>query len=250
MSKKVKTKWIVAIPEGAKVVVTVGEEVEAGRDLLEIDESNENMINVAGRIGRLGSADKKKLGKMLPGMIISKGQVVFETGGMFSKKVSFPISGEVIKLDEFENLHFKEIISIQRKVSCPVKAKVVKNDGQSLEMEFRAVEYVGRGVNEGKSWGVNGIGYASEITDLSAEDGGKIVLTEKLDRAWLMKAEVIGVMGVVIIDIGGEGKDDKIDFKLPILAVEEKEWKELREHAGEENRAMVNAAGGRLLLVV
>lgn len=230
--------------------VVAGEEVEAGGVLLEVTEPSEKIINISGRIGNLSVAEKRRLGEKLVGLKIKEGAVIFETKGMFPKKISLPITGEVVKIDEFENLHYKEAENIIRKVNCPVAARVVKNDGQSLEMEFRAIEYNGRGINEGRVWGTEGVEYVSEIADLSAKDRGKIILTEKFNQAWLIKAEVVGVSGVVIIDNNEEKKDDRINLKLPIIALEKSEWEELKKYEGGVKRAMVNASGGRLLLVV
>ena len=76
------------------------------------------------------------------------------------------------------------------------------------------------------------------------------MLTPKLNQAWLFKAEVVGVKGIVVIESNEEKKDDRINFRLPILALEKNEWEELKKNAGEVKRAMINAPGGRLLLEV
>lgn len=250
MSKKVKAKWVVAIPEGTKVMVNVGEEVDADSDLLEVTGEDEKIVNVAGRIRGLSKADKKRMTEMLPGMKINENEVVFESKGFFPKKIILPINGEVIKIDEFENLHFREHGDRIRKVVSPVKAKVVKIDEQRLEIEFKAVEYMGRGIGEGKVWGTKGMDYVNEIAELSAKNKDKVILTENFNLAWLYKAEVVGVKGVVIIDDGKEEKNDRISFKFPILALEKNEWDELKAVAAEAQKAMVNASSGRLLLVI
>ena len=250
MAKKVKTKWVVAIPEGAVVRVKVGEEVEADGDLLEINESEIKMVNISHKIDCLNKVDKKKLLEMLPGMEINDKEVVYKTRGIFPKKIILPVNGKVVKIDEFENLHFMVSGDKTRTVKCPVKAKVVKVEDQSLEMEFRAMEYVGRGINEGKAWGLNGVGFSDDMVELSSKDSGKIMLTENIDQTWLLKAEVVGVSGVVVIDSGNEEKSDRINFKLPILALEKDEWEDLKTHVGDGGRAMINTVGGRLLLVI
>jgi hypothetical protein len=250
MSKRVKTKWVVMIPEGASVKVAIGDEVEANEELLEISEAEEKTINVSGIIGILSAADKKKLGEKVPGMIINESEVIFESRGLFPKKIILPINGEIIKIDEFENLHFREKAENSRKICSPVKAKVAGVDGKSLELEFRAVEYLGRGINEGKAWGSEGVGYVDELADLSANNKGQIILTEEIDRAWVYKAGAVGVKGVVVIDDGKEEKGDRINFKLPILALEKSEWEELKRSRTEVKEAMINASNGRLLLVM
>ena len=60
----------------------------------------------------------------------------------------------------------------------------------------------------------------------------------------------MGVAGVVVID-GGDGvKGDRINIKLPILALEKNEWEELKKREGETGRAMINSSAGRLLLEI
>jgi hypothetical protein len=250
MSKKVKTKWVVAVPAGAKIKVSVGEEVPVDSDLLEVEERGEKIINISEKIENLGLTDKKKLMEKLTGLTINENEVVFETGGIFPKKITLPVNGEVIKIDEFENLHFKEADSKIRKISCPVRAKVVKIDDQSLEMEFRAIEYIGREINEGRAWATEGIKYMNDIADLSSKDKNKIILMEKFNSAWMFKAEAVGIKGVVIVDSGEEEKDDRINLKLPILALEKDEWEELKKQGSEVKKAMINSSAGRLLLVI
>ena len=250
MSKKVRAKWVVTIPVGAKVKVAVGAEVSPGDELLEFYENSEKMINVSEKIGGLPIRERAELVGKLEGMEINEGEVVYEKKGIFPKKIILPINGKVVKIDEFGFLHYTETDNKIRRVSCPVKAKVVNNDGKSLELEFRAIEYSGIGISEGKAWGTEGVGYADDITELSVKDRGKIMITPKLNQAWLFKAEVVGVKGIVVIDGDDVKKDDRINFRLPILALEKSEWEELRKNAGGVKRALINAPGGRLLLEV
>lgn len=239
---------MVTIPEGAKVLVMEGEEVGVGEDILEIN-TGIKMLEVSEIFKGLSSTDRAKLKEQLPGMKVAANEVIYETKGLFSKKIILPINGEIIKVDEFDNLYFREGGEKRKKINCPVEAKVVKKEGRVLELEFRAEEYEGRGVNEGKAWGIMGLGYIGKMTDLSFKEADKIVLTEGLHQSWLVKAEVVGVKGVVVIE-DKEKENEKIESKLPILAVEKNEWWELREKIATVKKAMINAANNRLLLVV
>ena len=165
MSKKVKAKWLVAIPEGAKVKVVVGGEVSPGDELLEFDETSEKIINISEKFAGLSTEERAKLIGKLTGEEIVPGEVFYEKRGIFPRKITLPINGRVVKIDEFGNLHYREVGNRIKQVSSPVKAKVVKNDGKSLELEFRAIEYSGTGVSEGKAWGTEGVGYANDITE-------------------------------------------------------------------------------------
>jgi hypothetical protein len=250
VAKKVKTRWVVSIPEGAKVLVVEGQEVKADENLVEISGNNVKTINVSERFGALSGTDRAKLMGLLPGMKVTEGKVIYKTGGFFPKKIVLPITGEVINIDEFDNLHFKEAKNKIRKVTCPVDARVVKKDGKVLEMEFLAIEYGGRGISEGKAWGTKGLKEVLNLADLSSEDADKIIMTESLHPSWLIKAEVVGVRGVVVIDDNEGREGDRINSKLPILALEKDEWQELVKNVSEVKRAMINTANGSLLLVV
>lgn len=250
MAKRVKTKWVITIPDGAKVLISEGQEVKADEDILEVTNGGEKILDVSDKFRGLSPIDKAKLMEKLPGMKIVADEIIFKTKGIFSKKIIFPINGEVIKIDEFDNLHFREVFNKVKKISCPVEAVVVKKDEKVVELEFKAIEYEGKGINEGKAWGIKGLGFVGNMMDLSFKDADKILLTESLHRSWLIKAEVVGVKGVVVISSNVEEENDRIDSKLPILAVEKKEWQELRERVDEVKKAMINATNGRLLLVV
>ena len=250
MSKKVKAKWIVAVPDGATVKVKIGDKVSEGGCLLETTERCEKMVNVSKILQILSVAERIKLAEKLAGTEVKSNEVVYEKKGMFPKKITFPLSGKIVKIDEFGNLYYQETGNKIKNVTAPVAATVTKSDGKSLELEFTAIEYSGRGINEGRVWGTRGMGYADDITELSVKYTDKIMLTPKLDQAWMSKAEVVGVAGIVVIDDDDAKKGDRINLRLPIIALEKSDWEELKEKANEVNRVLINATGGRLLLEI
>ena len=77
---------------------------------------------------------------------------------------------------------------------------------------------------------------------------GKIVIVENPDKIWLMKAQVLGVRGVIVI--GDKSEVDDLD--LPIVGVEETKVKELLAKYKEEDlvRVLINSRLGRVLVVV
>jgi hypothetical protein len=102
---------------------------------------------------------------------------------------------------------------------------------------------------EGRGWGTEGIREIERLVDLSTNDEGKIMMTKYLLPTLLTKAEVVGIIGVVILDDGKLEKDDKINFKLPVLALKEDVYTHLSDSVKIAKRALVNATSGRLLLI-
>jgi hypothetical protein len=92
MSKKVKAKWLVAIPEGAKVKVVVGGEVSPGDELLEFDETSEKIINISEKFAGLSTEERAKLIGKLTGEEIVPGEVIYEKRGIFPRKITLPIN--------------------------------------------------------------------------------------------------------------------------------------------------------------
>ncbi len=250
MAKKVKTKWVVTVPKGNKILVNLGQEVMADQELVETIQEQVKTINISERIKGLSGTEKEKMAEEIKGLYVSEGEAVFKTSGIFGKKVFLPINGEIIKIDEFENLHYKEKTDKPKKITSPVTAKVTKKEDELLELEFKAIEYEGKGINEGRVWATKGISYVHDIVSLSSVYKDQILMTEDLDQIWLMKAEVIGAKGVIVIDKQEAEESDRINSKLPILAIESDEWQELKKNVEGVERAMMNAAKGRLILVI
>lgn len=247
--KKINTKWVISIPEEIKVLVKEGEKVESGQCLAEITIVNEKVIDYAKLFEKLSLKDRGKFVKDLEGKAITVGEVIFDSGGMFGKKIMASESGMVIKIDEFYNVHLKLTDDKVNKILSPTEAVVTKIDKEKIVLEFKAEEYLGKGIVEGRGWGIEGIKEINRLVDLSVNDEGKIMVTKNLSPTLLTKAEVVGITGVVVLDDGKLDKDDKINFKLPVLAVEEKVYKRLSESLVTGKRALINATNGRLLLI-
>jgi hypothetical protein len=243
----VKTKWVVGVPNSSKVKVKEGEMVVAGQDLVEVKTYEEEVVDVSREMGMFPVGDRDKLKESMLGKNIVAGEILWQTKGLFAKKIEAKFSGEILKFDEFNNMYIKlpgEKIKITR---SPVNAKVSKVGDGKMVLEFRATEYPGEGLTDGKTWGKEGIRPIKKISDLSVSDEGRVIIAESLSEAMLLKAEVVGVLGVVTTTLE---KGDRIKSRLPILALEMEGFEKLLKTVeGKKYGVLLNATAGRLLLV-
>lgn len=247
--KSINVKWVIPIPERAKILVKAKEKVASGQCLGEIVTVNEKILDYGRIFELLSSKDRENMIRDIEGKTVVEGEVLYETAGMFGKKVISPIGGKVIKVDEFYNIYVKLGDDKIEELVSPTEATVVSIDNEELVLEFKAQEYLGKPIVDGKGWGIEGIKEIERVVDLSSADEGKIMVTKQWSPALFTKAEVVGIKGIVVLDEGLSENDDKINFKLPILALEEKLYNHLSNALGLGQKALINATKGRLLVV-
>lgn len=234
--KKVKTRWVLDLPQGVEVLVKKGAEVETGEVLARLAVAEEKIVNL--------TVDLSKIKDNLTGKKVKKGEILGESGKFFKRKIISPVEGEISKIDEYNNVYFKLPGETIKKIVSPTEAEVVEVAEDSITLEFTALEFGGEGQAEGRAWGKNGIKVVEKVVDLSVVDEGKIMMASLLTPTMLAKAEVVGIAGVIMIN------GDRINSRLPILKMETEEFNNVLGRVGEVKRAMINANNGRLLLIV
>lgn len=251
MKSKVKAKWVVKIPNESQVLVKEHEYVSKGDSL--VTRSNETLksYDMSVYLTKVSPQKIEELKIRLENRIVNEGDVLYETGGMFSKKVLAPASGVFKKIDEFYNVEFLVKEEAKKDIIAPVKSKVSKIETEKLVLEFEAVEFSGEAVIEGKVWGETNFEQVDKMSELNSRFMDKIILSESLNQAFVLKAEVVGV--AAIITKMKKEEAEKLETELPILSVDESEWKELlnfRSLADENKQVLLNSKAGRLLMVV
>ncbi len=248
MVVKVKTRWIIPVPNGSKVLVKTGDSISFGDKLIELRGYQEKIMDLSSFYNKIKEKDWDELKAKIIGLAIKEGELIFGEEAVFGKKPIATVSGKITKVDEFKNFYVQSSVEEKKSIFSPVDAKVAKIDEENLVLEFRAEEYPGVGVVEGRVWGSNGLKFAEHLTDLSIKDKGRIILVDELTPSILIKAEVVGVVGVVVIDSGVD-ESDNIISDLPILKVDGDKFFRLRKYAVDEDmRVLLNASSGRLLL--
>jgi hypothetical protein len=250
--KKVEVKWTIAIPEGeVKKLVKTGDKVERGEVVLEYLSREKILIPAADFLKKHSPEDKQKILDQIKEKRFGMGEVIFSKSGIFSKKVLASTEGEVVGIDEFDNLIMLGRESDSKEIiKSPVRGEVIKIDQDKITIGFKGWEIIGEpGGNLSKAWGDLRLKIIKNIFEIKSDlIEGKVVIVENPDKIWLMKAQVLGVMGVIVI--GDKSEVDDLD--LPIVGVEETNIKELLAKYKEEDlvRVLINSRLGRVLVVV
>lgn len=246
MKKKTKTKWIIKVAGEVKFLVKMGDVVEASQVIAKVKAKIIESFNFSGFFGKMSREKLDDLNVKFKSTWVNNGDLVCLTGGMFPKKICFPMSGNFLEIDEFMNLRIERLDDDEKEVRAPVKSKVAKVEEDKIILEFEAKEFKGEGLVEGKSWGKGNFVEIDDLKGLTAEVDGQILFTKNLSRTFLLKAAVVGVAAVVTnVSI----KED-LTVDLPILKVELVDWEELLSLKGKDRDILVNSRAGRLLVVI
>ena len=245
MRAKIKAKWIIKLPEKAKILVKVGERVNVLEKLAEVDSKKIESFNFSQFLGKLDALKLADLNQKFKNNWVNNGDLMCLTGGIFPNKICFPMSGNFLEVDEFGNLKIEKIDDNKKEVLSPVDSKVIKIEEDKIGLEFEAKEFKGVGLVEGKAWGEGIVKVIDDVKDLSFELKGSVLFTKNLNKTFLLKAEVVGIT-VIVTNVEGE-----VDTELPVLKLDETEWKEfVNDFENKRGKMLVNSRLGRLLLVI
>jgi hypothetical protein len=247
MKTKIKAKWIIKFPVGSKVLVKEGERVEENQVVVKVDYRKIESINLSNFVGKFSSTKIEQLNKRLKGVWVNSGELMCLSGGVFPRKICFPMSGNFLEIDEFGLLKIEIKEDEQRELIAPIESLVSKIETDKLVLEFKAQEFKGKGLVEGKSWGEGSLEIIDEARDLTSKLKNNIILTQNLTNNFLLKAEVVGVVGVVT---NSEIKEEELITNLPLLQLSKEVWQELLRYQGTNKKMLVNSRLERLLLVL
>lgn len=245
-----KAKWVAKIFEDAKILVKENEEIKKGDVLMTSEKGTVKSFDASFVLSRVPKEKLEEFTESWKGREIFEGDLLYGGSGLFPKKIFSFYSGVFLGVDEFFNVHIEERNDIEkRKILSPVDGKIAKIDEENVTLEFRAIEFNGEGIIEGKAWGESSFKEVNKINDLNSSLDGQIIVTKNFDTAFLTKAEVVGIAGL-IIDKNDKEKFDKIETRLPILALEKDEIEGLESKFNEEKekRVLLNSKTGRLLI--
>lgn len=251
MNLKIKeTKWIVKVPAGAKILVKENEEIKRGEAILVIQKEKRTFFDASIVLSRIPKEKITEIDTIWKGKEVTEGELLYEEKGLFSRKVFSFCSGTFLGIDEFYNIHFEQICNEEKRtINSPIDAEVYKIEKDNITLSFRAFKFDGEGIIEGKVWADNKFKNIEKINDLNFSLENKIILTSNSDLAFVMKAEVVGVAGLIISKTNKKNFD-KIETQLPILALDDREIGILISEfsKGEERRVLLNSRAGRLLI--
>jgi hypothetical protein len=250
MRVKDKATWVIKLPTKAKLLVEVGDRVVAGDKLAVFSSHTVETFNYA-NLASLSDDKREELNNLFKEKHVNQGEVFYDLG-ILKNKICFPLTGLCLGFDEFKNLRIERVETEKKEIFSPVEAKVSKIEDEKMVLEFEAKEYKGEGLNGLKSWGEGEIKIVDDIKLLNYELDNNVLFTNNLDKAFLIKAQVVGVKAVVVNDsVKQNGEIKEININLPVLKLDEEIWNEfMKENLGETKKMLVNAKMDKLLLVL
>jgi hypothetical protein len=246
MKKKLKTKWGINISGESHFLVKVGQEVADGQILARVKEKKINSFDISSFLGKIDVEKLSVLNEKFKNSWVNSGELICMTGGIFPSKICFPMTGSFVGIDEFGILRIEESSDIEKEIKSPVNSRVLKLEEDKISLEFEVQEFKGESLVEGKTWGKGKIKLINEARDLDSSLRGGLLFTNNLSKTFLLKAEVIGVTGIVT----NKKTDDELMMDLPVLFLDDSEWKEILSHDGENKSFLLNSRVGRLLMVL
>ncbi|HOR02049.1 MAG TPA: hypothetical protein PKZ92_02210 [Candidatus Woesebacteria bacterium] len=245
--KKNKTKWIIKTIGEVSHEVSEGEKVTVGKLLAWVKPKVVESFSLAQFFGKLSTEKLEQLNQNFKNSWVNSGDLLCLTGGLFPKKICFPMSGNFLEIDEFGNLKIERVEDEEKEIKAPVKSKVSKIEPEKIVLDFEAIEVSGEGIIEGKAWGNGEIKIIDDIRELKSSLKGEVLFSHNIDRPFLLKAEVVGVTAIVT---DTEVKSGEIDLGLPMLKLTKETWKEVMRYKGKQASVLVNSRVGRLLIVL
>ena len=247
MKVKEKGTWVVKLPAKAKLLVEVGDKVDVGQKLAVFNSHVVETFSYSGDLAKMSEKKREELDIFFKEKMVQEGEIFYEIG-FFKNKICFPLTGICLGFDEFKNLKIEKVEDEEREIFSPIEAKVGKIEDGKLILEFKAKEYEGQGLNGLKAWGEGEVKIINEIKMLDYEMGEAILFTENLDKAFLLKALVVGANAVVTKD---NEEIREVDLEIPVLRLEKQIWDEfMKENLGKKKKILVNAKMDKLLLVL
>ncbi|MFZ2153076.1 MAG: hypothetical protein WAV41_03385 [Microgenomates group bacterium] len=247
--KKIKANWVLSLPFGSKMKVKEGDTVVYGQELFEYVVEEEVVFGLGQQMRGIDQNTVNRINEENNNKNIELGDTLFEKSGWWGRKIVAPAKGSFNGIDQWQNLHLV-VGSKTRKVNSPTEAVVGKIGEDKMILEFIAEEYLGIGLNDNKGWVNKGIKDLKKIADLNFLGEDKLVLMGDLDQSVLMKADVVGVGGIVVLDNDNLDKNVRINFKIPIIKVNLDTFERLQALDGSEVRSLIDGSSGRLLLMV
>lgn len=245
MKDKIKTKWIIKLPERSKIMVSVGDVVEKDQILAESENLDIKSYNYGEIFKSIGLEVINDLNSKFKNELINQGDLFCVKSGFLKKKICFPISGKFLELNEFGSLKIEIDLGNKKEIKAPVKSKISKIEDGKIILDFWVKEFNGETLVEGKTWGDGNLNIINRLEQLGPNMDGKILFTNNLENTFLLKAEVVGVVGIIT-----NTKVNELKIKIPSLYLNNDTWEELLKMKIGENRFLLNSNMGRLLLVL
>jgi hypothetical protein len=246
MAIKDKAMWVIKLPAKAKILVEIGDKVKENDKLAVFSSHKVETFDFSGPLSKISEDKRQELNNFFEEKHVEAGDLILNLG-IFKNKICFPMAGLCLGFDEFKNLRIEKREDNKKEILAPVEAKVNKIEEGRMVLEFNAKEYKAEGLNGLKAWGSGEIKVIDDMKLLSYKMENNVLFTKNLNKAFLLKAQVVGVKGLVVL---GNEEIKEININLPVIRLEEEVWKEfMKENLGKDRKILINAKTDKLLLV-
>jgi hypothetical protein len=242
-----KATWVIKLPIKSKLFVEVGDNVKVGDKLAVFNSHKVETFDYNGNLGKISENKREELNNLFKDKLVKEGDLFYNLG-IFKNKICFPLSGLCLGFDEFKNLKIEKTEDTKKEIFSPVEAKVSKIEDGKMILEFNAKEYKGQGLTGTKAWGEGEVRIIDDIKFLNHQMNGNILFTNNLNKAFLLKAKVIGVRAIVVLS---DEKNSEVESDLPVLKLEKQVWDDfMKENLKKNKKILVNPKMDKLLLVL
>lgn len=251
MKSKVGAKWLINIGQRGKLLVKPGAKVTEGEIIAKSVLEEVVSIDIKNFWDGKNEAEKSDILTSWKEKKWHGGENILSYGKMFGvKKITAPGEGRILTVDEFGTMMFA-IEGEIREIKSPVAAKLVKVEKDKASLEFKANEYLGKGLVLGKIWAEIDNRCWEKSYEIGSFLSGKIILADEVDGYFWDKVEAVGVSGV-IKRLDDDSEIGELGTEVPVLGLEEKEWQVLVNDLKDKQnaRVLLNSKSGRLLLVL
>ncbi|MBI2612109.1 hypothetical protein HYW54_05215 [Candidatus Gottesmanbacteria bacterium] len=226
-----KATITVHIPEDSQIVVKEDENVDETTLLAKIDEEEETSTLPLSKLLNVKPPSVSKFLNKRIGDEISKGEVIATKKTLLSTvAIKSPYDGKLLQIDlRIGALILQTKKSTPKKIISPVKGKIASIKGRTIEIEADATIYEGI---KGEGEKVRGkLKFVTEeeagVMGSRAEYfSGNIAMVGSITRAAIVKYEVLGVLGLILLN-------EPPESTLPYLVVEKQEFTKISSHDGE-----------------
>ncbi len=240
-----KIAWSIKIPKGAKLKVKNGQSVLEGDVIYEYHLDSIERLPLMGW-QNLGLDDRKTVLSQILKRTLTKGEFLWKGSWFNNISLNSPGEGKCKGVDEFGNIELeteKEEIYL-----APISAKNIRVEDEKIIFELRGTEYEAKGINELKGWGDFEARIVDDL-DLIGKSQIRQVVMIKDHLEVAIKAEAVGVSGLILIDVPKENEFE--DSDIPVVSMEKSEAEKLIKIVdGKKAKVWINASAAKVLLVL
>ncbi|MEK7527972.1 MAG: hypothetical protein AAB574_03070 [Patescibacteria group bacterium] len=241
-----KIAWVLRIPEGAEVVIKDGRGVDEGEVIYEFRQGNVVRLSLMGW-KNLGVKERGEIIKKISGRNLVKGELLWSGSWIKPRQLRSPLGGKCLGIDELGNIML--LGGSEGKYWSPISCPKVRVEKGRIVFELKGWEKEAEGISQVKGWGEFKGVWVTNLSEVPTDIQNQIIIAEG-DEAIVVKAEALGVKGIILVDI--EVDTDWKGAGVAMVKMEKKEAEDIirLSKGSEKTRVWLNPISGKVLLVL